>query len=114
MKMMCTSVLAFEVIVVLLSIPVALMGDARTGLVLTCSLVLAGALIVATALVRKPYGITLGWILQAWILLYGFLVPWMFVVGGIFVILWWAAIHYGSRVEAAGRLAQDSDSPEDS
>lgn len=112
MKVMCSSVLAFEMVVVLLSIPVALAGDPRTGLVVSSALLLVLALAVALTVLRKPYGVTFGWFTQAAILLYGFIEPWMFVVGGIFVVLWWAAIHYGSKVEAAGRLAQDVDPKE--
>ena len=104
MRVMGSAVLAFEVIVVLLAIPVALSSDPRTALVVWSALALVAVLIVALGVLRTPYGITVGWIAQLGIIAYGFIEPWMFVVGGIFVILWWAAIHYGSKVEAAGRL----------
>lgn len=109
MKVLCTSVLAFEIVVVLLSIPVALTGDSRTGLVVACALGLVGLLVVALGVLRRAHGLTVGWIAQGAILAYGLIEPWMFLVGGVFVVLWWAAIHYGSKVEAAGRLAQESE-----
>ena len=46
-------------------------------------------------------GSTVGWVLQALVLATSLVVGWsMLVVGGIFVVLWWLAIHNGSRVDA--------------
>ena len=107
MKMMCRAVLGFEVIVVLLAIPVALAFDERTALVVFGALAVVALLIVSLGLMSKPRGLTVGWIAQAAMLMYGLIEPWMFIVGGVFVVLWWAAIHYGSKVEAADRVASE-------
>jgi hypothetical protein len=40
-----------------------------------------------------------GWILQIPVLAVGFLVPTMFIVGGIFLVLWYAAIHQGTKID---------------
>jgi nitrogen fixation-related uncharacterized protein len=42
----------------------------------------------------------LGWILQVAVLALGFLVPTMFIIGGIFVVLWFFAVRNGQRVDA--------------
>jgi hypothetical protein len=102
MRVLAPSVLVFEAIVVALFIPVAyftgrgLSGSTAAwlgaGLVLLC--------IVAAAMVGRSWGVTLGWVVQVLVLACGFLVWDMFILGAIFTGLWWAAIHYGRKVEA--------------
>jgi len=100
-KMLCSAVLVFEAVLVLLAIPVVLnsagvgpwAGWLLAGLAIMC--------LVAVGGLRRPWGITLGWVLQAWLVLTGFLVAWMFLLGAIFGALWWAAIHYGRKAEAS-------------
>ena len=59
------------------------------------------ALFLAIGTLRRPWGLTVGWILQAVVLATSVIVGWsMLVVGGVFVVLWWLAIHNGSRVDA--------------
>jgi hypothetical protein len=109
MKVMGASVLVFEAIVVGLFIPVAYFnGFVADGIAAVWA---GGALVllclVAAALVRRPFGVALGWVVQALILATGVFVPMMIVLGGLFTALWWAAIHYGRRADAlaAGRTA---------
>lgn len=63
------------------------------GLALLC--------VVAAGLVARPFGVALGWVVQALVIATGVLVPMMVVLGGIFAGLWWVAIHYGRRADAA-------------
>ncbi|MEZ5115759.1 MAG: DUF4233 domain-containing protein [Candidatus Nanopelagicales bacterium] len=103
MKVLCSSVLAFEAIVVLLAIPVALnfgWGSDRTALVVGGGFTLALLLLLAIGTLRRPWGLTAGWVLQAAVIACGFVVPAMFVLGVVFAVLWWVAIHYGSRGDA--------------
>lgn len=102
MKVLGASVLALEAIVVILAIPVALVVGpvpAPTWLVVTGGIVLAIALIIVARYVTQPWGITAGWILQALVILTGFLARPMFVVGAIFALLWLVAIRLAQRVE---------------
>jgi hypothetical protein len=103
MKVLCSSVLAFEAIVVLLAIPVALnfgvLAD-RTGLVVGGGVGLAVLLLLAIGTLRRPWGLTVGWVLQALVIASGFVVPAMFIMGAVFTVLWWAAIHYGRKGDA--------------
>jgi hypothetical protein len=73
----------------------------NTALAWTVGLVLMVLLFLAIGTLRRPWGLTVGWILQAVVLATSLVVGWsMLVVGGIFVVLWWLAIHNGSRVDA--------------
>jgi hypothetical protein len=103
MRVLGTSVLICEAIVVLLAALVA-GGTGAADSMSTALLiggVLAVALIVGAGLLRNPVvGITFGWILQLFVLAGGFWVPAMWVVGLVFVALWFLAVRNGTRVDA--------------
>lgn len=103
MRVLCSSVLAIEAIVVLLATSLATSAGSvsNTGLAWAAGLTLMVLLFLAPATLRHRWGITLGWILQGLVLASAIVVGWtMLIVGGIFVVLWWLAIHNGSRVDA--------------
>ncbi len=107
--MFCASVLFFESIVVALAIPVALgLTDANPAAIGWGFGGLAVACLLCAGLLGRPWGIALGWVLQALILLTGLIVTTMVVLGVVFAALWWAAVHYGRRVDAikAARATQ--------
>lgn len=102
MNVLCRAVLGIEVIVVLLATSLATSDGAvdNTRLAWGIGIALMALLIVGAGMVGRRGGLTLGWILQALVLASAIVVGWsMAVVGGIFVVLWWAAIYLGSRVD---------------
>ena len=106
MRVLGASVLAFEAICVLLAIPAVIV----VGLIpvapwaaITGGLVLALLLIMLARYVTRPWAVPVGWVLQAVVILTGFLAPAMFVVGGIFALLWGIAIRLGRQADAASR-----------
>jgi high-affinity Fe2+/Pb2+ permease len=104
MRVLCASVLGIEVIVVLLATSLATSDGSveNTRLAWGIGIALMVALALAAGMVGRRGGITLGWILQALVLASAVVVGWsMVVVGGLFVVLWWAAIYLGSRVDRA-------------
>ena len=110
MRVLCSSVLAIEGIVVLLATSLATSAGSvsNTALAWAAGLTLRVLLFLAPATLRYRWGLTLGWILQALVLASAIVVGWtMLVVGGLFVVLWWLAIHNGSRVDALGAQASD-------
>ena len=113
MRVLGSSVLITEAIVVMLAALVAAGTGAidSMGTSLAIGGVLAVVLIVAVGTLGNRFGITLGWILQALVLAWGFLVPAMWIVGGIFAVLWFFAVRNGSRVDAlrAQRATQGND-----
>lgn len=102
MKILCSAVLSLEAVAVFLAIPVVATNGSldNTALIITLGLALTVALFLAVGTLRRPWGLTLGWLLQVPVLAIGFLAPVMFIVGGIFLVLWYMAIHQGSRVDA--------------
>jgi hypothetical protein len=56
-------------------------------------------LILLSGFVSRPGGFLAGSIAQVFVLAGGFLVPMMFVIGGIFVVLWVVALRLGGRID---------------
>lgn len=117
MRVLCSSVLVMEAIVILLATSLATSaGDvSNTTLAWTVGLVLMLLLLLAPATLRYRWGLTLGWLLQGVVLASALVVGWtMLVVGGIFLVLWWLAIQNGSRVDRlkAEASAQGASAPE--
>ena len=61
--------------------------------------------LLTAGLMRRPYGVTLGWLLQVATFLCAFVVPMMLAVGVIFTVLWVLCLWQGQRIDAiqAGR-----------
>jgi hypothetical protein len=109
MRVLGSSVLALEAIVVLLAIPVALTTTSpdRPWLVALALALLAVLCILAIGAVARPQGPAVGWVVQALVIASGFLVPAMFVLGIIFAALWFGAVRLGTRADAARRAADE-------
>ena len=101
MKVLCSAVLSMEAIVVFLGILVAgTNGDHdNKALIFILGFALMVVLFLAVGALRRPWGLTVGWILQIPVLAIGVLVPAMFIVGGIFLALWYAAIQQGTKID---------------
>jgi hypothetical protein len=67
---------------------IAQTGDGLTGFRLTVLLVLALLLILASGLQRRPQGLVIGTVLQVPMLLTGLFGAAMWLVGGLFVLIW--------------------------
>ena len=67
---------------------IAQSGDGLTGSRLAVLIVLAVLLILASGLQRRPQGLLIGTVLQVPLLLTGLLGSAMWLVGGIFVLIW--------------------------
>ncbi|GAB3487321.1 DUF4233 domain-containing protein [Flexivirga lutea] len=67
---------------------------------LVIGLVLAVLCVVAAGTLRRPWGVTLGWIVEIATLLAGFVLPMMFVVGVMFLALWVTALVQGRKMDA--------------
>jgi Ca2+/Na+ antiporter len=63
-------------------------GDGLTGFRLTVLIVLAVLLILASGVQRRPQGLVVGTVLQVPLLLTGFFGSAMWLVGGVFVLIW--------------------------
>jgi hypothetical protein len=101
MRVLGSTVLAIEAIIVMLATLVAANGGsvANPALAYVLGAFLMIALLVTIRFVTTSPGIIIGWILQAGILAFGFVVPVMWIIGAIFVALWWLAVRNGRRVD---------------
>jgi hypothetical protein len=110
-KVLGAFVLGFEVIIVLWSIPVAVMAGWRWIEIPNLALIIGGIVLalvmvaVAGTLPRRG-AVIAGWVLQVIIVLTGFLVPLMFFIGGIFALLWFYAVRVGTRIDRADKVAE--------
>jgi len=75
------------------------------AVILSAGIALSLVLVLTCAVLSKPWGVGLGWILQLILILTGFIEPMMFVVGILFAAAWWYGIRTGIRIdrEAAQR-----------
>jgi high-affinity Fe2+/Pb2+ permease len=82
-------------------------GDASSGIYLLVGCGLAVLCLLAAGLMRRPYGVTVGWLIQVATFLSGFVLPMMLIVGVIFLLLWVTCLWQGQRIDAiqAGRAA---------
>lgn len=83
----------------------AAQGDQASGAYLLVGSLLAVLCLVAVGLMRTPFGVTLGWLIQVATFLSAFVVPMMLAVGVIFTALWVVCLRQGMRIDAiqAGR-----------
>jgi len=74
-------------------------GGGRSTAYLLVGFGLGALCVVAAGLMRRPWGVTLGWVVQALTLLSALVVPMMFVVGLFFLALWVTCLVKGAQVD---------------
>lgn len=101
MRLMCSSTLVLEAVVVLLAIaPTVVLTDLPAGQVAAGGVVLAVLAVLVAGSLRRPSAYTAGFVVQALVLATGFVLPAMFIVGVIFTALWVMSWVLGRRMEA--------------
>lgn len=81
----------------------AAQGTSSSGTFMAVGSVIAVLCILDAGLLRRPWGITLGWLLQVATLLAALVVPMMLIVGLIFGALWVTALVQGAKMDALTR-----------
>lgn len=105
MRVLTSSVLVMEAIVLLLAIPVAVVAGGQPASVGWWFAGLGIACAVLPALARRPFYVPAGWVLQVAVLASGLLVPMMVILGAVFSALWWTAVRLGRKAEALPHAA---------
>lgn len=101
MRVVLLSILAFEVIVFGLAIPVMIfIGQVPAGRAAGFGGGAALLALLGVALLRRPVGYPVGWVTQLAGLALGFLISTMFVVGVMFAGLWVVTFILGKRLDA--------------
>ncbi|WP_028047061.1 DUF4233 domain-containing protein [Cellulomonas sp. URHE0023] len=94
------TILVLEAVVVFFATLVAYgLRVAPSGTVWLVGGGLSVVLILMSGFVSRPGGYAAGWVGQVLVLAGGIWVPMMFVVGAVFVILWWVALSLGGRID---------------
>jgi hypothetical protein len=107
MRVLGSTVLVLEALVVLLAIPIAInVSDANATYALIIGIALAGLLVLAVGVITKPIAVPIGWTLQVLVIASGIVVPTMFFIGGLFALLWFYAVRNGQRVDRARELPE--------
>jgi len=104
MRVVLLAILAFEVIVFGLAVPVMVLLSAVPGL--TAGVAGGGAALLAlvtAGLMRRPLGYPLGWLTQLVGVGLGLLTSAMFIVGGMFFALWVLSFVLGKRLDEQGQ-----------
>jgi Protein of unknown function (DUF4233) len=100
MRVMCSSVLGLQAVVLGLTAPVMItLTDVSTGVALAIGLGLAAAALVITAMLGHRWAIWAGHLLQVATIGLGFVVPVMFLLGSVFAALWVTAVVLGARID---------------
>lgn len=109
MRVLGSAVLGCEAVIVFLATALASSTGSVSNVALawTAGLFLMVLLILAIGTLTRPWGVGLGWALQAVVLATSLVVGWtMAVVALIFAVLWFLAVRFGRRVDAL-RSAND-------
>lgn len=97
---MCAAVLSLEAITLGLTTPVMIsVAGVDTATALWVGLGLAVACLLLAGLLRAEWAYGVGWVIQGAAIALGVVVPLMFVLGGIFALLWGSAYFLGRRIE---------------
>ncbi|MFH9858269.1 DUF4233 domain-containing protein [Streptomyces sp. NPDC017202] len=107
MRTLCSSTLIGEFFIIGFAGLVAMKdADLTTSTVWTVCGIAMFLCVLLCGVVTRPGGVALGWALQVALVLSGFVVPMMFILGVLFGALWWASVHYGRKIdEAKARFA---------
>jgi hypothetical protein len=97
---MCAAILSLEAIALGLTTPVMIsVADVPAGRALLIGLGLALACVVLAGLLRSEWAYAAGWAIQVGAVALGFVIPLMFVLGGIFALLWGMGYFLGRKIE---------------
>ena len=97
---MCAAVLCLEAITIGLTTPVMItIADVGVGTALAVGVGLAVACLLLAGMLRAPWAYAAGYVIQVAAIGLGFVIPMMFLLGGIFAALWATADHLGRRIE---------------
>lgn len=96
----CTAVLVLEAFVVLFASLVAIGFEiAPRQVIWGVGLSISALCLVLSGLTKRRFATIAGTVIQALLIGSGFLIPGMFIVGGIFAVIWVVALRLGARID---------------
>lgn len=101
MRVLTSSVLVMEAIMLGLAVPVVLVARDQPTAVAWLIGGLALACLILPGMARRSWYVPVGWVLQAAVVACGVFEPMLAVLGAIFAVLWGVAVRLGRRTDAA-------------
>lgn len=100
MRALASSVLGLEIFVLILVVPVAItIFDVDATIGIAGGVALVALCVIAIGGLGRGWGYQLGWVVQVLAIALGFVVPTMFLLGGIFALLYFFALRLARKVE---------------
>lgn len=97
---MCAAVLSLEAITLGLTTPVMItIAQIPVRTALLVGLGLAFSCLLLAGMLRSSWAYTLGYVIQVAAIALGFIISMMFLLGGIFALLWGMADYLGRKIE---------------
>lgn len=114
MRVLGSTVLVFEWLIVALGVPVAI-NTAGVPSAWAWGFLAAITLLVvlAIATITRPVGVVLGWLTQALLLAAGLVVPLLILLAVLFAGLFYVAVQQGRRVDAIRAARQNAPAESD-
>lgn len=113
MRTLCASTLIGEAFVIGLAGLVAMnLSGFSAGAVWAVSGVAMALCVLLCGVITRPGGVAVGWVLQVALIASGFVVPTMYFLGAVFAGLWWAAVHFGRKIDAVKAARADASAGE--
>ncbi len=104
MRALTSSVISFELLILILFIPAALQNESvETSLIIATSTTLFFLGFIILGVLRKKIGLILGYFFQILFIGLGYFVTWMYLLGIIFLVLWVLAIKIGKKTDSMKR-----------
>jgi Na+(H+)/acetate symporter ActP len=114
---MCSAILFLEAIALGLVTPVMItVADVPAGRAVLIGVGLCVVCVLLSGMLRRPWAYVAGHVVQVAAVALGLVVPMMFLVGGLFAVLWFTAYWLGTKIErerAAAYAAYDAEQAAD-
>jgi len=97
---MAAAILVLQGITLGLTAPVMIaIGNVSAGVAVPVGVGLCVVCILLSGMLRRRWAYTAGWLVQVVSLALGFVVHMMFVLGVVFLVLWWGAMALSTKIE---------------
>jgi Na+(H+)/acetate symporter ActP len=97
---LCAAILTLEAVALGLTTPVMItVADVSAAVAVPIGVGLCVLCIVLSGMLRRPWAYVAGHVVQIAAVALGFVVPMMFLVGGLFAVLWFTAYWLGTKIE---------------
>ncbi len=99
-RMFAATLLSIEIVIIVLTAMAAFgLRLANPGQIALVAAVAAVLAVIAAATVRSGTGYAIGWVVQVLLVASGLFIPAMWVLGGVFLVLWAWALATGRRID---------------